>query len=167
MKAASPSTSGLWWRSIGVAIEAGRPQRRSEDAADEGVVDAELAALLVDSLLGCPGAAVDLGGIARVGVQQDELADVVQQARDGQAVAVLIADLGRDTVGGVLGRQRVQAEALGRRVPDARPLEEVECAHALGERLDGLRAEHLDGRDGGVDLPAAPCDAGWRGAGRR
>ena len=79
-------------------------------------------------------------GIAGVGVQQHELADVVQQARDGQAVAVLVADLAGDAVGRVLRGERVQAEALGRRVPDARALEEVERAHAAGERLHGLRA---------------------------
>ena len=133
MKAASPSASGLWWRSIGVATVAGSPQRRIEHAADERVVDAELAALLVDALLGRPRAAVDLRGVAGVGVQQHQLADVVQQARDGQAVAVLVADLGGDAVGGVLGGQGVQAEALGRRVPDAGALEEVEGAHAVGD----------------------------------
>ena len=149
--AASPSASGLWWRSIGVAIEAGRPQRRIEHAADERVVDAELAALLVDALLGRARAAVDLRGVAGVGVHQHELADVVQQARDGQPVAVLVADLGGEPVGGVLGGERVQAEALGRGVPDARALEEVEGAHARGERLHGLRGEQLDGADDGVD----------------
>ena len=63
-------------------------------------------------------------------MQQHELADVVQQARDGQAVAVLVADLGREPVGRVLGGERVQPEALGRGVPHARALEEVECPHA-------------------------------------
>ena len=100
-------------------------------------------------------AAVHLRGIAGIGVQQHELADVVQQARDGQAVAVLVADLGGEPVGRVLGGQRVQAEALGRRVPHARALEEVERAHPAGERLHGLRAEQLDGRDDRVHAPAA------------
>ena len=118
------------------------------------MVDAELAALLVDALLGRLRALVDLRGIARIGVHQHELADVVQQARHGQAVAVLVADLRRQLVGGVLRRQRVQAEALGRRVPDGRALEEVEGAHAPGERLHGLRGEQLDGRDHRVDAPA-------------
>ena len=97
------------------------------------MVDAELAALLVDALLGRARAAVDLRGIAGVGVQQHELADVVQQARDRQAVAVLVADLRREPVGGVLGGERVQAEALGRGVPHAGALEEVERAHAAGD----------------------------------
>ena len=90
------------------------------------MVDAELAALLVDALLGRARPAVHLRGIAGVGVQQHELADVVQQARDRQPVAVLVADLGGDAVGGVLGGEGVQAEALGRGVPHARALEEVE-----------------------------------------
>ena len=123
-----------------MAIVGGQAPAAGEHAADEGVVDAQLAALLVDALLGRPGAAMDLGGIAGIGVHQDELADVVQQARDGQAVAVLVADLGGEAVGGVLGGERVQAEALGRRVPDAGALEEVEGAHPRGERLHGLRA---------------------------
>ena len=130
MKAASPSASALWWRSIGVAIERRQAPAADQHAADERVVDAELAALLVDALLGRARAAVHLCGVAGVGVHQHELADVVQQARDGQAVAVLVADLGGDAVGRVLGRERVQAEALGRGVPDARALEEVEGAHA-------------------------------------
>ena len=75
-----------------------------------------------------------------------------RQARDGQAVAVLVADLGCEAIGRVLGRQRVQPEALGRGVPDAGALEEVEGPDVVGDRLHGLRAEHLDRADGGVDL---------------
>ena len=50
---------------------------------------------------------------------------------------------------------RVQAEALRRGIPDAGALEEVERAHAIGDRLHGLRAEDLDRRDGGVHARAA------------
>ena len=88
-----------------------------EDAADQRVVDAELAALAVDALLGRAGVAVDLAGIAGVGVHEDELADVVQQRGDHQAVAVLVAGLGGEAVGGALRGDAVQAEALGRGVP--------------------------------------------------
>ena len=70
-----------------------QPPAAGEDAADERVVDAELTALAVDALLRRAGPAVDLGGVARVGVHEDELADVVQQRGDHQAVAVLVADL--------------------------------------------------------------------------
>ncbi len=91
-----------------VALDRGRDVARQapaadKHAADERVVDAQLAALLMDALLRGSGAAVHLRGIAGIGVQQHELADVVQQARDGQAVAVLVADLGREPVGRVLG----------------------------------------------------------------
>ena len=136
MNAASPSGCGWWWRSIGVASVGGQSPAADQHAPDEGVVDTELAALLVDALLGRPRAAVHLRGVAGVGVQQHELADVVQEARDGQPVAVLVADLGRDPVGGVLGGERVQAEALGGAVPHGGPLEEVERPRPRG---DGLR----------------------------
>ena len=43
---------------------------------------------------------------------------------------MLVADLGGDPVGRVLRGERVQAEALGRRLPHARALEEVEGAQA-------------------------------------
>ena len=105
-----------------------------EHAADERVVDAQLAALLMDAVLGRARAAMNLRGVAGVGVQQHQLADVVQQARRRQPVAVLEADLGRDPVGRVLGRERVQAKALRRRLPHARALEEVKRAQARGQR---------------------------------
>jgi hypothetical protein len=126
-----------------------------EDAADEGVVDAQLPALAVDPLLRRAGVAVHLGGIAGVGVHQDELADVVQQRGDHEAVAVLVAGLGGQAVGGALRGDAVQAEALGRGVPDGRALEEVEGTGADRERLDGLGRQQLDRLDDGLDAPAA------------
>ena len=142
-----------------MALDRRRDRRRKPPAArehtsDERVVDAELAALLVNPVLGRFRAAVDLAGVPRVGMEQDELADVVQEARRGQTVAVLVADLGGEPVGGVLRRERVQAEALGGGFPHARALEEVECAHPVGERLDRLRAQQLDRADDRVDGPA-------------
>ena len=92
--------------------------------------------------------------IARVGVHQDELADVVQQRRDHEAVAVLVAGLGGEAVGGALGGDAVQAEALGRGVPDGRALEEVEGAGAAARRLDRLGREQLDGLDDRLDAAA-------------
>ena len=109
-----------------------------EDAADEGVVDAELAALAMHPLLGRAGIAVDLPGVAGVGVRKDELADVVQQRRDHEAVAMLVAGLLGEAVGSALRDDTVQAKALGRGVPDGRALEEVERARTACERLDGL-----------------------------
>ena len=71
----------------------GQAPAAGEDAADQRVVDAELAALAVDALLRRAGVAVHLAGVAGVGVHQDELADVVQQRGDHQAVAMLVAGL--------------------------------------------------------------------------
>ena len=79
--AASPSASSAWWRSIDGRDRLRQAPAAGEHAADERVVDAELAALAVDALLGRARVAVDLRGVAGVGVQQHELADVVQQAR--------------------------------------------------------------------------------------
>ena len=47
----------------------GQAPAAGEDAADERVVDAELAALAVHALLGRAGVAVDLVGVAGVGVR--------------------------------------------------------------------------------------------------
>jgi hypothetical protein len=126
-----------------------------EDAADEGVVDTEVAALAVHALLRGLGIAVDLGRVAGVGVHEHELADVVQQRGDHEAVAVLVAGLAGEAVGGALRGDAVQAEALGRGVPDGRALEEVKGAGAAGERLHGFRREQLDGLDDGLDAAAA------------
>ena len=129
-----------------VALDRGRDRLRQSPAAgehpaDDGVVDAELAALAVHALLGGAGLAVDGLGIARVGVHEDELADVVQERGDDQAVAVGVADLVGEQLGRGTRREGVQAEAIGRGVPDGAALEEVEGAHALGELLDGLGRE--------------------------
>jgi hypothetical protein len=108
----------------------------------------------VDALLRRAGVAVHLARVAGVGVHQHELADVVQQRGDHQAVAVLVAGLGGEAVGGALGGDAVQAEALGRGVPDGRALEEVEGAGAGRQGLDGLGREQLHRLDHGLDLAA-------------
>ena len=109
----------------------------------------------MDALLGRAGALVDLLRVARVGVHQDELADVVQQRGDHQPVALLVAGLDREALGGALRGDAVEAEALGRGVPDGRALEEVEGAGACGDRLHGLRGEHVGRGDDRVDAAAA------------
>ena len=76
----------------------------------------------------------------------------MEQRGDDQAVAVGVADLAREQLGGRAGRERVQAEAVGHRVPDGAALEEVEGADALGELLHGLGAEDPDGVDDVLDL---------------
>ena len=54
-----------------------------------------------------------LAGVAGVGVDQDELSDVVQQGRYEELVAVVVANLLREPLGGALGGYGVKAEALG------------------------------------------------------
>ena len=71
----------------------------------------------MNAFLGGLRTPVNLRGVARVGVQEHELADVVQKARNGQTVAVLIAHFARDTIGGLLGGESVQAEALRSALP--------------------------------------------------
>ena len=70
------------------ARRVGQAPAAGEHAADQRVVDAELAALAVHALLGGAGLAVDLVRVGRVGVHEHELADVVQQRRDQQLVAL-------------------------------------------------------------------------------
>jgi hypothetical protein len=108
------------------------------------VVDTELEALLVQALLGRAGGTVDLRGVARIGVGEDELADVVQQRGAEELVAVLVLHLAREAVGGRLGGDGVEPEALRHQVPAGGALEEVECGGARGERLDALGREDLD-----------------------
>ena len=142
-----------------VALDRGRDGVRQvpaagEDAADQRVVDAELAALVVQALLGRARGPVDLLRVARVGVHEHELADVVQQGGDEQAVAVRVAGGRGEAVGGALDGDGVQAEALGSRVPGLAALEEFEGLGVRREPLDGLGREHLDGGDDRLDLPA-------------
>ena len=111
---------------------------------------------------------VDLLRIAGVGVHEDELADVVQQRGDHQAVAVLVAGLGGEAVGRALRGHAVQAEALGRDVPHRGALEEVEGPRAGGEAWTASGESSSTALDDGLDLAArAALDAGWPRAGRR
>ena len=88
-------------------------------------------------------------------MHEHELADVVQQRGDHQAVAVLVAGLAGEAVGGALGGDAVQAEALRGAVPDRGALEEVEGAGAAGERLNGFGRQELDGLHDRLDAAAA------------
>jgi hypothetical protein len=111
---------------------------------DQGVVHAQLEALLVQALLGRARVAVDLRGVAGIGVAQHQLADVVQERRAEQLVAVLVLELAGEPVGGSLGRDGVEPEALRHQVPPGRALEEVEGGRARGQGLHALRREDLD-----------------------
>ena len=133
-----------------VALDRAREAARqapapSEDAPDERVVDAQLAALAAHALLRSTGLAVDLGRVGGIGMEEDQLSDVVQQRRGEQLVALGVVDLTGQTVGGGLGGHRVQAEALGSDVPARRALEEVEGAGPTGQLLDARPCEQLDG----------------------
>ena len=154
-KAASPWASSAWWRSIAEAIAARQVPAAGEHAADQRVVDAQLAALVVQALLGRAGRAVHLLRVARVGVHEHELADVVQQRGDQQAVAVRVAGGGGEPVGGALDGDGVEAEALRGGVPRLAALEELEGLGGGDQALDGLGREDLDGGDDALDLAAA------------
>ena len=128
----------------------GQAPAAGERAADERVVDDELAAFAGHALLGRPRVAVDVAGVAGVRVGQDELADVVQQRGDHEPVAVLVAGLAGQPVGGALRGDRVQAQLLGRTIAIGRAVEEVERRRVLGELRDYRGRQHLDGADDGV-----------------
>src|SRR5438270_8226796 len=98
-----------------------QPPAAGKDAADQRVVDAELAALAVQTRLRRMGVAMHLARVARVGVYEHELADVVQKRGDEQLVAIAEVDLARDALGGALGGDGVEAKALGGGVPARDP----------------------------------------------
>ena len=91
-----------------------------EDAADQGVVDAELLAFVAQALLGGAGDGVEVDLVAGVQAGDDEPADVVEQRRDGELVAFDPADGAADLVGGPLGGEGVDAEALRASAPSRR-----------------------------------------------
>jgi hypothetical protein len=102
---------------------------------------------------------VNLPGIAGIGVNENELADVVQKRGDHQAVTKLVIDLSGQAVGRALGRDRVQAEALRNPLPYGCPLEEVERPGSAGDRVHRGGREDLHALDRALDTtPAAAVD---------
>ena len=75
----------------------------------------------------------------------DQTADVVQERGDRELVAVRPADRAADLVGGVLGGEGVDAEALGAQLPAAVGLEEVEDRRGAGDRQHAGGLQHVDG----------------------
>src|ERR1700683_1396098 len=72
------------WFGIVVAFDRGGQRRRQppapdQHASDQSMVDAELPVLLMDALLRRIRTVAGLGRVAGVGVDQHELADVVQE----------------------------------------------------------------------------------------
>ncbi len=86
-------------------------------------------------------------------MDEHQLADVVQQGGDHQAVARLVADLAGQPVGGALGGHGVQPEALGNALPDGGALEEVKGARAARDGVHVLAGEDIDGGDDALDAP--------------
>jgi hypothetical protein len=111
---------------------------------------------LIDALLGCCLTMVDVGWIAGIGVDQNELADVMHEARHGETVPVCVASNGSDPVGGVLGGESVQPKTLRCAIPAVGSPEEVERADVVGDGPDGLGAKQLDRGGDGLDTAA-----GW------
>jgi hypothetical protein len=103
---------------------------------------------------GVPGVAVDLAGIARVGVHEDELADVVQQRRDHQAVAVLVAGLGgeRSAARCVATPCRRKRSGAASQTDERSKKSKVRAAVASAGRPRARAARRLDDR---LDLAAA------------
>ena len=115
-----------------------------QDAADQRVVDAELVAFVAQALLGGARDGVEVDLVARVQAGDDEAADVVQERRDGELVAFGPADGAADLVGGALGGERVDAEALRLQLPAAVGLEEVEARRGAGDRQHAGGLQHVD-----------------------
>ena len=83
---------------------------------------------------------VEVTAVAGVEIGDHQAADVVQQRGDGEFVAILPADRAADLVGGLLGGEGVDAEALGAHLAAAVGLEEVEDRRGAGDREDARRA---------------------------
>ena len=115
-----------------------------EHAADERVVDAELLAFVAQALLGSARDGVEVDLVAGMQAGDHEAADVVQQRGDGELVAFDPADGAADLVGGALGGEGVDAEALRLQLPAAVGLEEVEAGRGAGDRQHAGGLEHLD-----------------------
>jgi hypothetical protein len=97
---------------------------------------------------------MDVPRVARVGVDEHELADVVEEGRDKKFVALLEANLTGDPLRGALRGDGVEPEALRQRIPDRGALEEVKRGGARGESLDAARGKHLDSLGDRRDLAA-------------
>ena len=124
-----------------------------EDAADQGVVDPELVAFFAEAFFRGIGGGVEVGARARMEAHDHEAADVVKEGGDGELVAVGPADRATDLLGGVLGREGVDPEALRAQVAGPVLLEEVED---LGGARDRQHPGGLEDVDGGGNV-ATPC----------
>jgi hypothetical protein len=126
-----------------------------ENPADECVIDAELAALLGDPVVGCGTATVEALGVARMEASEDGTAEVMEDRGQGQLVPVAdSADLG-DPVRGPLHGEGVQPEAIRGEGEAPVAVEEVVGGRGAQNRLDRTRAEPLDAVADAVDATGA------------
>ena len=115
-----------------------------EHTADEGVVDAQLTALPSHPLVRRGAAAVEALGVAGMEAGQHGPADVMQDCREGDLVAVTDATELGHPVSGALHVQGVQAESVRGEGQAAVPVEDVVGRCRTKNRLHGARAEPLD-----------------------
>ena len=158
-----PSAWRVWWRSIASAIAGVDAPAPGEDAADESVVDAELAALLGDPVIGGCAAPVEALGVAGMQAGQDGAADVVENRRQGELVALADAAHLGDPVGGALHDQRVEAEAVGRESEPPVAVEDVVGGRGAKNGLHRARAEPLDAVADAADAARRPGSGRPRG----
>jgi len=131
------------------------PPAASQDPADEGVVDAQLTALLGDPIVGSGAAAVEALRVARMQAGKHRAADVMEDRRQGELVAVAdAADLG-DAVRRPLHGQGVQAEAIRGQGQAAVAIEDVVGGRRAQNRLDRAGAKSLNPVADTVNAPAA------------
>ena len=108
-----------------------------------------------------------LASIAGMKVGDHEPADVVQQRGDGQLVAAVPAHGATDLVGGLLGGESVDAEALGPHLAAAVGLEEVEDRRGAGDRQHPGGLQDVDGLGNAAHRHRRRRRCGWRSAGPR
>src|SRR5262249_48174231 len=133
-----------------------------KDPAHQRVVDAELASLFGDPVVGGGTAPGEALGVTRMGPRQDRPADVVE--RRGERDLVPVADAGhfRDVVSGTLDIEPVQAEAVRSQSESAVAIEDVVGGGRAEDRLDRSRPKPLDTIGHADDAATAlqlPCGA--------
>src|SRR5581483_1012156 len=125
-----------------------------EHAADQRMVDAELATLLGDPVVGRSGPAVEALGVTGMQPREDGPADVVKDRGEGELVAVSDpADL-RDPVRRPLHLKGVQPEAVRGEGEPSVAVEDVVGRGRAQDCLHRARAEPLDTL-GDAEDPAA------------
>jgi hypothetical protein len=126
-----------------------------EHTADEGVVDPQLTSLLSHPLVRRGTAAIEALGVAGMQAGQHGPADVVQDGRECDLVAVPDATELGHPVGGTLHIQCVEAESVRGEGQAAVPVEDVVGRCRAKNRLHGARAESLDSVGDAADAPPA------------